>query len=293
MPKRLAFCISLTLALLAPPADALAADVIQPSSVAASTTVPAGGSNTLRLRCPSPAVALNGAVTRRGAGVTVNRSIPGAGPGGWSFRLTAADGARRRGARAVLRCVELAQPVGVSGARLVVSTLRPPAVEIPAGSTTEVEIGCGRGFVATGYGLDRGTHPDVTIASAVPTTRGWNFRLENAGTSSASAAPSVRCLRRTVTARRGGGSTQLRFRVARPSFALLVASGGSATFSHSCGTGQFSVAAGSSVEPLDAIELVSSGPTSARAGRWTFRRASAGDEVRSFLVCLARRSGFS
>jgi hypothetical protein len=67
MPTRFALSASLIIVLLALPASALAADVVVPSRVAASTTVPAGGSRTLTLHCPATAVALNAAVTRRGA----------------------------------------------------------------------------------------------------------------------------------------------------------------------------------------------------------------------------------
>jgi hypothetical protein len=292
MAKTLASCISLTIALLAAPAGALAADVVRPSSVAASTTVPAGGSSTLTLRCPSASVALHAAVTRQGAGVTVRRSTPGAGPGDWRFRLAAADGASRRGARAVLRCVRLALPGGVSGARLVVRTRRREGIDIPAGSSTAVQMRCGEGFAGSGYGLDRGVRRDVTIAAAVPTPHGWNFRLENSGASPASAGLRVRCLKSVVSARRRGAPVRLRFRLTRPSFAFLFTSNGTGAFTHRCGTGKFSVATGSSVEPLDPVELVSSGPTSTRAGRWLFRGASAGDGGRGFLVCLGRASGF-
>ena len=113
MLQRIALCTSLTIALLAAPASALAANVVVPSSVAGSTVVPAGGSSTLTLRCPAPGVALNAAVTNHDPGVTVRRSIPGSGVGTWRFRLTGTDGGG--GVRAVLRCVRLQLPVGVAG----------------------------------------------------------------------------------------------------------------------------------------------------------------------------------
>jgi hypothetical protein len=292
MAQRLAAYIALTIALLAAPAGAFAADVVEPSSVVASTTVPAGGSSTLTLRCPASAVALNAAVTKRGAGVTVRRSLPGRDPGDWRFRLSAADGAERRGVRAVLRCVRLELPAGVSRARLFVSTSRSPAIELPAASSTAVEIRCRGGFVATGYGLDSGGRRDVRIAAAVPVARGWTFRLENTGSSPASARLRVRCLERTVSARRGGAPTQLVFRVARRAFSNRVGPGAGRFFSHSCPAGKFSVATGSVVDPADDIVLSGSHPLRSRSGRWAFGRASAGDRVRSFLVCLGRRPQF-
>jgi hypothetical protein len=292
MSKRLAACISVTIPLLAAPAGAHAEDVVQPVSVSAATTVPAGGASTLTLRCPETGVALNAAVTRQGAGVSVRRSGPGRDSNDWRFRLTAAEGARSRGVRAVLRCVGLALPRDVSRARLDVSTQRPPAVEIPAGSSTAVRIGCARGFVGTGYGLERGARQDVTIAEAVPGARGWSFRLENTGASPASARLSVRCLKRVVGARRGGARTRLTFRVARPEFRNQVGPGSGRGFSNACTRRQFSVATGVSFDWRDDIALGRSHPAAPWAGVWTFRQASGTEEVRSFLVCLARRTQF-
>jgi hypothetical protein len=292
MLQRIALCTSLTVALLAAPAGALAADVVVPSSVAGSTTVPAGGSTTLTLRCPSAAVALNAAVTRLGAGVTVRRSIPGAGAGDWRFRLAAADGARRRGVRAVLRCVRLSLPAGASGGRLVVSTRRPPVFVIPAGSFVAAQIGCQAGFVPTGYGLDRGARRDVTIAAAIPTANGWNFSLENTGASSARARFTARCLKRVVSARRGDVATSMTFGVRQRGFSNEVGPGARSRFSHSCRQREFSAATGSVVDPADAIELSGSHPTHSRGGHWAFAHARAGDRVSSSLVCLSRRTQF-
>ncbi len=292
MVPRIAVSISITIALLAGPASASAANVVVPSSVVGSTTVPAGASSTLALRCPGTAVALNASVTRRGAGVTVRRSIPGADAADWRFRLTAAAGARRRGVRAVLRCVHLRLPVGVSDARLVVSRRRSPVFEIAPGSFVAAQAGCPAGFVATGYGLDRGARPDVTIAAAIPTAHGWNFTLENSGASPARARFTARCLKRVVNARRGGSATSLTFRVQRREFSNHVGPGARRSFSHSCRTSEFSTATGSAVEPVADIELRGSHPTRSRGGRWVFANASSGDAVSSSLVCLSRRTGF-
>lgn len=292
MPTRLALCTSLTVALLAAPASALAADVVTPSSVARSTTVPAGGSSTLTLRCPTEAVALNAAVTRRGGGVIVHRSTPGTQAGDWSFRLSAFNGAsaRQRGVRALLRCVRLRLPVGFSPARLSVSTQRPPAIRVPGRSSTRLVVRCPRGFASTGYGLDQRLG-ELTVAEATPSPRGWDFRIENLGAPPQRARLSVRCLKRTVAARRGGAPTQLSFQLAQRDFSNTVGSG-SGSFTHSCRRSEFSVATGSVVDPAGDIVLTGSHPARTQGGRWAFSNATAGDQVQSFLVCLSRRSQF-
>ena len=294
MPTRFALCTALTLAVLAAPASALAADTVVPSSVAASTTVPAGGSSTLTLRCPGTAVALNAAVTRRGAGVTVRRSIPGAGSGLWRFRLSATPGARSRGVRAVLRCVRLRLPAGTAPARLFVSTRRPPAIRVPAGTSSTLEVRCPAGYLGTGYGFERGARRDLTLGAAEPKAGGWDFRTENGGDTPASARLSVRCLKRTVDASRAGAPTQLDFAVARLVFSDLVGQrpGSGGAFRHTCARRQFSVATGHVLDFDDPLLVTGGGPVGPRRGRWTFRRASADDVMTSFLVCLGRRSQF-
>jgi hypothetical protein len=292
MPTRFALFASFTIALLALPASALAADVVVPSSVAGATTVPAGGVSTLTLRCPATAVALNAAVTRQGAGVTVRRSIPGSDSGDWQFRLAASPGARQRGVRATLRCVRLALPVGISGARLTVSTRRSPVFEIQPGSFVAGQTGCQAGFVATGYGLDRGARRDVTVAAAIPTAQGWNFSIENTGSTPARARFTARCLKRVVSSRREGAATNLSFQIARRGFSNQVGPGAGRSFSHSCRRSEFSVATGSAVDPAEDIELSGSHPARSRGGRWVFAHAQAGDSVSSSLICLNRRSRF-
>ncbi len=288
MPSRFALCTSLTIALLAFPASALAADVVVPSSVARSTAVPSGGSKTLTLRCPAQAVALNAAVTNHDPGVTVRRSIPGSGAGTWRFRLTGTDGGG--GVRAVLRCVRLQLPAGVGGARLDVSTRRPP-VAVPAGGRTTVRLRCGRAWVGTGYGFDPGTRGDTRLASVVPRAHGWDFTLQNDAASAATARVSARCLRQTVTSSRGA---RLRFGVARPRFSDAVGPrpGSAGTFTHRCGSSQFSLATGYAVDAADGVNLRLTHPEGRRAGRFRFRGAASDDAVSTFLVCLSRRSSF-
>jgi hypothetical protein len=292
MAKRLAACISLGAVLAAVPAAAHARDVVRPSSVNARTTVPAGGSSTLTLRCPTASIALNAAVTRQGAGVTVRRSAPGGDAGDWSFRLTAAEGARRRGVSAVLRCLKLALPRGVSDVPLAFKTRNRPVVPVAPGASTLVRLGCGRAWTATGYGLDRGAGGDVRITSAVPTAHGWSFRLENLGLSPARAGLSVRCMRSEVSGSRDGAPATLRFRVQRPRFRNEVGSSADRGFSNACGRRQFSVATGVSFDPSDDIELGGAYPAGPWAGVWSFRQASGTQEVRSYLVCLSRRGQF-
>ena len=288
MPSRFALCASLTIALFAVPASALAADVVVPSSVARSTAVPSGGSKTLTLRCPAESVALNAAVTNHDLGVTVRRSIPGNGAGTWRFRLTGADGGG--GVRAVLRCVRLQLPAGVGGARLAVKTRRPP-VAVPAGSRTTVQLRCGRAWVGTGYGFDPGTGGDTRLASVVPRAHGWDFTVQNDAAAAGTARVSARCLRQKVTSSQGA---RLRFGVARPRFSDAVGArpGSAGTFTHSCGESQFSLATGYAVDAADQVKLRLTHPEGLRAGRFRFRGAASDDVVSTFLVCLGRRSSF-
>jgi hypothetical protein len=289
MPLRFAACLPVAAALLALPGAAEAANVVRPSSITDRTVVPAGEAVTVRLSCAAPSVALSGAVTRQGAGVTVRRSTPGAGAGDWSFRLAAAAGAQSRAVTMVLRCVRLEVPSGISGARLVVRTRMRPGVTVPAGGSTEIRLQCGRAGTATGYGLDRGARDDLVLTAVVPEAHGWRFRLENTGSTPATAGVSARCLRTNVRA--SGG--ELTFGVTRPSFAASFAAGeGRRTAFRNCGRSRFSLAAGVTVDPADSIEFVTGGPTRTRGNRWSFRNVTNGDGFRAVMVCLRTGSGF-
>jgi hypothetical protein len=291
MPPRLALPLFALAALLAVPAAARAADVVRPSSVSQATVVPAGGARTLALRCPTAAVALNAAVTRHGSGVSLRRSVPGADAGSWRFRLANASGARRRAA-AVLRCVRLEVPAGISGVHLNVSTRRRPAVAIPAGGTADVGVRCHRGWGATGYALQPGADAgDIRIAAAVPSASGWSFTLENTGAALADTNLSVRCLKRDVSGRRAGAATTLRFVLARPTFENRVRSGAGG-FSHTCARRQFAVATGLSLDPDDDIVMRGSFPSAGDTGVWSFRHSGAAESVESSLVCLTRGARF-
>ena len=289
MPTRLAALISVLAACAAVPVGAQAASVVRTTSIDATAVVPPGATSTDRLECPSPWVAVSGAVTSRGTGVTVLRSRPGDEASDWTFRF-AADTSARRKVRTVLRCVRLEVPAGVSGARLNVRTIRRPAFRVPVGATAPLSLRCGRAWLATGYGFGE-RQGSVRLASVVPSAHGWDFLLENTGAADARADVHIRCLRQAVSASRNGASTELRFGVSRPSSGNVVGSG-RASFSHRCGGNRFSLATGSIVDPLGTIELADSGPVRFGSGRWTFRQASGGERVRTFLVCLARGSGF-
>ena len=288
MPSRLAASLAVLALFAVAPAGAQAANAIRTTSVTASAIVPSGGTSTSRLECPSPWVALSGAVTSRGTGVTVRSSRPGSGAADWRFRF-AADTSDQRRVRTVLRCVRLEVPAGISGARLNVRTQRQFDVRVPVGGTASVGVRCGsRAWVATGYGY-ADPSGNVRLASVVPGAHGWRFVLENVGSADAQAELSARCLRQTVTA----GSAQLRFQVRRPSFIGIFATAPiTPTASSRCRSGQFSLATGSEVDPSDTIELASTGPSGRRGGLWRFRQISPGDQFRGHLVCLARGSGF-
>jgi hypothetical protein len=290
MPLRRAARITLVLTLLAVPASAHA-QVIRPSSVIAGTAVPAGGSRALTLNCPGSSVALNAAVIRQGAGAIVRRSVPGGGAADWTFRLGAEPGARRRGVRAVLRCVRLKVPSGVSGARLAVKTRTRMVGTIAPGASASRRVGCGPAWIATGYGATHGRGGDVRVTAAVPSTSGWSLRLENTGSRAALTHIAVRCLRREVAANRNGGATTLRFGVVRRSVVNEVPAG-QRNVRSSCRQRQFSLATGVSFDWRDDIVMLGGRPSGARGGLWSFRQSGGPQTVRSTLVCLGLGARF-
>ena len=290
MPFAIAVRLSILIAVLAVPADALGATTVRTSSVSGRVVAPAGRAATLGLHCPAGAVALNGAVTRQGQGAVVRSSMPGKGSGDWVFRV-AARGSGSRSVSALVRCVSLRLPGEFTRARVNVKTQRRTDIVVAPGGTATTEVACGRRWTATGYGLGGGRRGNVRLARVIPSAHGWRFTLENTGTSTVRPAVTGRCLRSKVTAPRfGGGTATLAFAVSRPSHSNTVGSGSTA-FRHSCG-GRFSVAGGSSVDPASSIELAVGAPAGPSGGRWAFRRASAGEQVRSVLVCLSRASRF-
>jgi hypothetical protein len=287
-------------AAIVPAAGAHAQGAVQPHSIARSSTVPAGESRSLTLSCPRGAVALNAAVTSLGAGVAVRDSVPGDDARRWTLRLVALRGARRRNVSAELRCVSLRLSNGVTAVQLRTFTKRRPGLRVPAMSTRRFELRCGRGHLPTGYGLDRGPQGtaqglpsgEVRIAAAVPTSRGWVFRLENTGGANARAGVAIRCLKRTAIGRRQGGDLRHSFSIDRPRFRGTVASGGERELSNSCGSDEFSVATGVALDADDDIMLSGSYPDGPRGGVWTFKQGSGTEPVSTYLVCLARETRF-
>jgi hypothetical protein len=264
---------------------------VRPSYDGESVSIPPGAARVLTMRCPTGAVALNAAVSRRGSGVTVRRSTPGIDAGSWSFRASNGASGRRR-LSAILRCVRLEVPAGVSGVQLTVSTRMPPSVSIPAGGTADTEVPCPRGWVPTGYGVHAGADAgDVNVARAVPSARSWSFTLENTGAAAADASVRVRCLRQRVGGRRGGAPTSLRFRFSRPQFENTGIPTGDG-FTHRCGRRRFSLSAGISYDPQSDIVIDETFAASERFGVWLFRRSETAETIRSSIVCLRRGSRF-
>src|SRR5215212_1484063 len=247
MHFRRSACLFVLLAALAVPADALGADAVRTFSVSGRLVAASGHPSTLSLHCPESAVALNGAVTRKGSGVVVRRSSPGKESGNWAFRVAAA-GSGSRSVSAVLRCVALRLPSGFSSARLNVTSRSRSIVDLAPGEARSTVLGCGRSWTATGYGLNAGADGEVRLADVIPDAHGWRFTLENTGESTQRAGVSVRCVHSGVTARGPNGRTAtLRFGVTRPSRTNRLGPGRT-TFTHSCGTRRFSLATGSSVD---------------------------------------------
>ena len=272
-------------ALVAFPAASEASDVIQPSAVSRSATIDGGATRTLELSCRAPAIALNATAGGLPAGAELRRSSPSAGVLGWSLELAAADSAARQRLGASIRCLRLELPTGVRDVSLGAATKRTPPVQVPAGETRRTSVRCERGFIPTGYGVDRGG-AQVRLAEALASARGWSFRLANPGSAAAQASVVIRCTRAKVEGLRRGAPVSLRLETRRASFTDTVAAGRS--LRHSCRAGEFSVATGFSLP--SGVELESAQPTSALGGRWSFR--GSGGRVRTQVLCLARDSTF-
>ena len=251
-----------------------AAATVDPLSVKQSARVSGGGTAELVLTCPDTAVALNAS-----ASVELgNDSIPGRDARRWRFLVRGQGDAQR--VKAVLRCVRLTLPSGISGVRLVVGTVRRPDVFVVAGATRRVALQCERGMIPTGWGLERGgSGQDIAVKAAAPTKRGFLFKLTNTGNAGASATPRIRCLGRTQNASSGE----------RHSFSTRVAKfqDGGRTARHSCADDEYSVAPGVS---LDGGSLLDSAvPAGPRGGTWRFSKAGA---AKTSLICLSRETRF-
>ena len=277
--------ILLAAALAAFPAAAEASDVIQPSTVSRSATIAGGATRTLALSCRAPAIALNATASGLPAGAELRRSSPSTGVLGWSLELAAAETAARQRLGASIRCLRLELPTGVRDVSLGAATRRTPAVLVPAGATRRTSVRCERGYIPTGYGIDRGG-AQLRLAGAFASARGWSFRLANPGGAAAEASVVIRCLRAKVEGLRSGAPVSLRVETRRASFTDNAAAGRS--LRHSCRTGEFSVATGFSLAA--GVELESAQPTGTRGGLWRFR--GSGGRVETQLLCLARDSTF-
>jgi hypothetical protein len=257
---------------------ASAAALVDPVSVSRSVTVPSGATRSLSLACPGTAVALHAAASYE----LGSDSVPGSHARRWTFRFTSDANDARRVVRAELRCARLRLPVGIEDVRLVVGTVRGPDVAVAARSTTRIALTCKRGHVPTGWGLERGDAGGaIAVAAAAPTRRGFVFKLENTGDAGATATPRIRCLERTQRA--AGGETH--------SFETRIASfrdrGGTAR--HACRRGEYSVAAGVSLDPAADVLLTGATPTGERGAHWSFSETA---PVTTTLVCLARGTRF-
>ncbi len=291
MPFTIAVRVALVLGVLAVPADALAAGAVRTSSVTARLVVPAGQASKISLHCPANTVAVNGAVARPGGGGVLRRSMPGRDVGAWAFRVAAAGGSGSRSVSAIARCVGVRLPSGFAGARLKALTRHRLGIALAPGETATARLGCGRAWRATGYGFDAGARGDVRLRSAVPHSHSWRFTFENTGSKIARAGVSARCLATKVLARGSAGTSELRFHFAQRTRGVIVAPG-NGTFRDACGGSRFSLATGFDPGPSGSVEIAGTSPTGRRAGRWTYRGASAADSVQSFLLCLSRTSRF-
>ena len=230
---------------------------------------------------------------RRARASRCGARVPAAG------QATGASGSRRDGSdqrtvRTVLAACGWSCRPGVSGARLNVQTRRRRASWIPAGGTTSAAAPLRRrAWVATGYGF-------AEPRAAPCGSRRWSPRRAAGTSCSRTSAPrprwpdvSARCLERTVTAkqRRGHGSAALPASRGRP---------GRTSSGRTHADGSRTAAARTSSASRRGRSWTrrtrSSSPPAVRcappgaAGR-SGRRAAA-TSVRTFLVCLARGSGF-
>jgi hypothetical protein len=259
------------------------ARVVDPVTVVRSVTAPAGETASMTLKCPTRAVALNGAAT---TALADTDSIPGGNARRWTFRAKA--GASAVTTRAVLRCVRLRLPNRVNGVGLAVETKIEPVFEVPAGSTQRVGIRCSRGMVPTGWGLERtGAANGLNIAGARPTKRGWSFLVENTGATGAEGTLYTRCLERRQRA--ATGQTHA-FSTRVVSFTETLE--GPGTISRNCRRSEFSVSTGVSLPAADDIVLTGTGPHARRTGEWVFAQPNGTIGVRTSIVCLSKTTGF-
>jgi hypothetical protein len=251
----------------------------------------AGGVTAVSLDCPRGAVALNGAAVALGKGAVVRDNEPVTNSSTrWNFRFTARGNGGRR-ARAVLRCVRLALPPGTGQARLNVLTANTGYEPVAAGSSKRIALSCDRGFIPTGWGIDRqgqgAASQRLRVAVAQPTANGWTFTVANPGGVQARARLHIRCVERRQTATSGRHHA---FVIRRSTFNER---GRGKSVSHSCRPGDFSVSTGFSLDPGGSIGVSSTEPFATRGGRWRFDLSPARNRpVKTYLLCLDRDTRF-
>ncbi|MEA2418314.1 MAG: hypothetical protein QOE60_520 [Thermoleophilaceae bacterium] len=262
------------LAAVALPAAAQAR-VVEPVWVTKQVNVAAGQTQTITLKCPARAVALNGAAPNAAS------SIPAADARRWTFRFI-------RSGSAVLRCVRLRLPHDVHRVSLVVGTTFEPVFEIPPGFTQTIAVRCPTGQVPTGWGLERRTDDNgLAISQATPTKHGWLFQVENTAPVGAAGSLAARCLEKKQRAP-GGRHHVFATRVA--SFTEQIE--GRGTTSRACAPNEYSVATGVSLPAAGDVLLTGTTLRGARDGEWSFSSSAGATPVRTSLICLARNTGF-
>jgi hypothetical protein len=270
------------------PAAASAAPL--PSTVSKRVSVSADGVTTSTLRCPGRGLALSGYVSAVSGGAFARDSLPGD-LHRWSFRFTANGGSGH--ARVSVRCLRLKLPKGLKSVTTRVFTTK--AVLHPGGGSSALaRPSCDKGFLPTGYGIDRsdagGSAPQLLLTSAVAHSRSWGFRVKNTSAGPQPATIHTRCLGARATGKRGGRSLTEHFKLLRVKASAKVGSG---SLTLKCPRGTYALAAGQALPAGDDIFATSSAPSGARGGRFSFRNPSGGKErVRTYLSCLSLRTSF-
>ena len=262
--KKLSLPVAVLALLAAAPAQAA---LIETPTVTRSATVSPDAPRSLTLTCPSPAVAVSGAVT---SGLrTLRASFPRRDTNGWIFRFASPAGTRN--VTALLRCVRLNLPSGLSGVRLEVGSAFKGRIRIEPGATRRIAVSCPAGQFPTGWGIER--NEALAVAAAVPSSDGWVFRIENTGASAALVAAHIRCMARTQRA--SNGMTHR--------FAWRTRDG------RACRREESSLATGVSLDPAAGTLLTGTYPLGERRGRWNVRGSGS---VKTMLLCLARNTSF-
>jgi hypothetical protein len=165
---------------------------------------------------------------------------------------------------------------------------------VAAGSTKTVSASCPRGYIATGYGLDR-SHAgaaahQLVLERAAPGSRGWEFRVRSAASAGRPIGIQLRCMSARATGDRSGRPIAERFSIKRLGFSNTTGSG---SVSHGCGRATYALAAGFSLPSGDDIRVSAAYPSGSRGGRWSFVNPTGSDEsVRTYLTCLSLRTRF-